>query len=211
MKMHSNGCNDLRYGLRYDEESDAVEFRYSFSNGIPFEDGSGIDFRPHAEIRRYHAPPGVLKNAEEGRRAASKMEDLFNREIGDAIRVAIQMLSHDVAARVGLLPVNEGEMGKKLAHAYIKDRSERLAIKSGPKRNSTWKQRRRRNYSNSKFLPLLNRTIRSRLDQEKPIDPQSIADELKIGSYKTLHRQRIKCGDDLKWPDRIAEASMSND
>jgi hypothetical protein len=134
MKIHSDGCNNLRYGVNCDEKDGAVEIAYSFLNGIPFDDGLAVQLVPHTERRLYHPSRKTPTDPQPLRQMAEQAEYLFTHELGDAIRAAIQMLSHDIAGRVGLIPIDAGAMGELLANGYKTDRSARLGITPGAKK-----------------------------------------------------------------------------
>src|SRR5262249_14954193 len=141
MRMFEDGCNDFRYGFSRSKTARDFYLIYSFVSGVPDDSGAAVDFKFYGgQKRRYRLrqrsrrTDSSSQTAAMIRQAADKFENLFSREIGLSIDNAVQLLAHDIAARVGFFSVDTGEMGRKLSSAYQRERRKRLGIKPGAKK-----------------------------------------------------------------------------
>ncbi|HEY6242439.1 MAG TPA: hypothetical protein VIX17_00750 [Pyrinomonadaceae bacterium] len=126
-----NLCYDLKINVTYSEDKNAFEFVSSFfSLGESF--GHAHRYL-RAQKGRKPKVDAIFDNPEKARQVASEAKELFTRELGHAIGVAIDMLSQDIAQRVGIVQTTPGKRGDQLAKAWKKDRRNRLQITQGRK------------------------------------------------------------------------------
>jgi hypothetical protein len=210
-----NPCDNLKYGFQYNVNEKAIELCFSFLHEFPEDSGAVVIMEPYARVFGYHRGKKsheIFDNPQTAKQVAREAEALFGRELGRAIDVALQRLSHKVAKKLGILTLEDKDFANALALSDRRELAKELEVKRGPKKGPRGPQQRHKRYSDSVFPSKLNEAIRA-VDKARGLGiptRKEVAAYMEIGGARTLDRRikrmEEKTGQRMQWRARVEKA-----
>jgi hypothetical protein len=206
-----DGCNDLKYGCEYNEETNTIDIGFAFFNGVREPDA--VIFHPFGLTRQF---AGGFTSREEAKRIAHEAFRFLTTKLGDSINAAIHFTVFE-ALLYGGYKFNESmntasKLKKKLLAELGQLTSRNLGVKKGAKKGS---KQSKVQIPKSTLELEMNKAIRELVNADEESTRAAVSRILRnrgwigLNNARALDRLRTRYQDNRRWGEVVAEAMQN--